>query len=453
MKLSDNLKRIRKDNNLSQEQLAEKLGVSRQAVSKWESNQSYPERDKVLLICELFNYNIDELMNENVKEIDEAKQAKVNINKYIDDFFGFITKTVDVFTSMKFKDRIKCLLEILYITVLLIVVYFIASAVGGSIFANIFGGILPYKIYSITRNIVESICTILFLFISITIILHIFKIRYLDYYEIAKENITDEKQTEKIENKSEETKYVMKKEKIIIRDPEHSQSRFLDGLFRVILSFVKFIAVCILVCFAFSFINLFCLFILSFMFVKTGLVFLGSIFSIIAAIIINFIILEILYNFIISKKSKKTRIAISFIISLVLAGIGIGMILIGITKFNIIEDDSNWKMEKVYEYDMTENLSISCYDNYNFIEEDTDKVKIIVKYAESTKIETYKLNDVININWYNTNEITMDSIRKIITDINNKEIKGYHTGVEVTIYASKDNIEKLKQNSISSYCF
>ena len=47
MKLSNNLKNIRKENNLSQEQLAEKLGVSRQAVSKWESGQSYPEMDKV----------------------------------------------------------------------------------------------------------------------------------------------------------------------------------------------------------------------------------------------------------------------------------------------------------------------------------------------------------------------------------------------------------------------
>ncbi len=37
MKLADNLKRIRRENNLSQEQLAEKLGVTRQAVSKWES--------------------------------------------------------------------------------------------------------------------------------------------------------------------------------------------------------------------------------------------------------------------------------------------------------------------------------------------------------------------------------------------------------------------------------
>ena len=46
--LSENLKRIRKDNNLSQEQLAEKLGVSRQSVSKWENGEAYPEMDKVL---------------------------------------------------------------------------------------------------------------------------------------------------------------------------------------------------------------------------------------------------------------------------------------------------------------------------------------------------------------------------------------------------------------------
>ena len=61
MKLSENLKRIRKENNLSQEQLAEKLGVSRQAVSKWESGQSYPEMDKVIQICKTFNFNMDEI--------------------------------------------------------------------------------------------------------------------------------------------------------------------------------------------------------------------------------------------------------------------------------------------------------------------------------------------------------------------------------------------------------
>ena len=63
MNLSDNLKRIRKENNLSQEQLADKLGVSRQSVSKWESSAAYPEMDKVLQLCKMFNLNIDELLN------------------------------------------------------------------------------------------------------------------------------------------------------------------------------------------------------------------------------------------------------------------------------------------------------------------------------------------------------------------------------------------------------
>ena len=66
--LSENLKRIRKDNNLSQEQLAEKLGVSRQSVSKWENGEAYPEMDKVLQLCKMFNLNIDELLNQDIKD-------------------------------------------------------------------------------------------------------------------------------------------------------------------------------------------------------------------------------------------------------------------------------------------------------------------------------------------------------------------------------------------------
>jgi len=104
MKLPENLRRIRRENNLSQEQLAEKLGVSRQAVSKWESGQSYPEMDKMLLICKLFNYDIDELMNENIVEVSENRQSKININKYIEEFFGFINKIIDMFSVMRFRD-------------------------------------------------------------------------------------------------------------------------------------------------------------------------------------------------------------------------------------------------------------------------------------------------------------------------------------------------------------
>ena len=86
MNLADNLKKIRKDNNLSQEQLAEKLGVSRQSVSKWESGLAYPEMDKVIQICKMFNLNMDELLNKDISEVKETKESKSRVNKFIDDF-------------------------------------------------------------------------------------------------------------------------------------------------------------------------------------------------------------------------------------------------------------------------------------------------------------------------------------------------------------------------------
>ena len=58
-KFQENLRKIRKDNNLSQEQLADELGVSRQAISKWESGTAYPEMDKIIQLCEKFNVNMD----------------------------------------------------------------------------------------------------------------------------------------------------------------------------------------------------------------------------------------------------------------------------------------------------------------------------------------------------------------------------------------------------------
>jgi transcriptional regulator with XRE-family HTH domain len=47
--------KVKKRNHYSQEELANKLDVSRQAVSKWESGQTYPEMDKLLSMCKIFN--------------------------------------------------------------------------------------------------------------------------------------------------------------------------------------------------------------------------------------------------------------------------------------------------------------------------------------------------------------------------------------------------------------
>ena len=68
MSLSENLQNLRKIKNMSQEELAEKLNVSRQAVSKWESGNGFPETEKIINICEIFDCSMDELVKGKITE-------------------------------------------------------------------------------------------------------------------------------------------------------------------------------------------------------------------------------------------------------------------------------------------------------------------------------------------------------------------------------------------------
>ena len=64
MALGDKLSKLRKENNFTQEQLASVLGVSRQAISKWESNMTFPETDKLIRMSELFQCSLDYLLKD-----------------------------------------------------------------------------------------------------------------------------------------------------------------------------------------------------------------------------------------------------------------------------------------------------------------------------------------------------------------------------------------------------
>ena len=61
MSFGENLKNVRKQRGVTQEELAEILGVSRQAISKWESDSGYPETEKLLVISKALNISIDYL--------------------------------------------------------------------------------------------------------------------------------------------------------------------------------------------------------------------------------------------------------------------------------------------------------------------------------------------------------------------------------------------------------
>lgn len=67
MRFGEKLQTLRKQKGMSQEQLAQKLSVSRQAVSKWELNQSLPDTEKVIILSKLFGVSIDYLLNEEME--------------------------------------------------------------------------------------------------------------------------------------------------------------------------------------------------------------------------------------------------------------------------------------------------------------------------------------------------------------------------------------------------
>ncbi|MBQ2909302.1 MAG: helix-turn-helix transcriptional regulator [Bacilli bacterium] len=87
MKFGDNLKLIRKNKKMSQEELAEKVNVSRQSVSKWETGEAHPEMNNILELCKIFNCKINDLVHEDMSDIsslDEEivmKVAKLNEKK------------------------------------------------------------------------------------------------------------------------------------------------------------------------------------------------------------------------------------------------------------------------------------------------------------------------------------------------------------------------------------
>lgn len=62
--LAENLYRLRRQRGLSQEQLAQELGVSRQAISKWEQSSAMPESEKLVLIAQFFGVTLDQLVND-----------------------------------------------------------------------------------------------------------------------------------------------------------------------------------------------------------------------------------------------------------------------------------------------------------------------------------------------------------------------------------------------------
>ena len=77
MKFGDNLRQIRKSKKMSQEELALKVKVTRQSVSKWENGESYPEMNNILELCKIFNCKLNDLVHTDMSDISSLDEQIV----------------------------------------------------------------------------------------------------------------------------------------------------------------------------------------------------------------------------------------------------------------------------------------------------------------------------------------------------------------------------------------
>jgi transcriptional regulator with XRE-family HTH domain len=106
MRFGEKLSKLRKEYNYTQEQLADILGVSRQSISKWESDIAYPETDKLIALGELFECSMDYFLKEKITEKSSTLPAST---------MGIIDKIKNSAMTDKNKRRAKKILKIVCI--------------------------------------------------------------------------------------------------------------------------------------------------------------------------------------------------------------------------------------------------------------------------------------------------------------------------------------------------
>lgn len=83
MKFGENLQNLRKSKKMSQEDLAEKVQVSRQSISKWERGESYPTMNNIMVLCDIFHCKLNDLVHESLTDINSLdEEIKMSVVKF-----------------------------------------------------------------------------------------------------------------------------------------------------------------------------------------------------------------------------------------------------------------------------------------------------------------------------------------------------------------------------------
>ena len=447
MNFASNLQKLRKKENMSQEALAEKLDVTRQSVSKWESGATYPEMDKLIAICKIFNIDMDTLINGDVDIDSGDKEISINTKDILDKFNTLMKKIVFLFENMSFKE----ILEFL-VTIFILILIILIGTIPKELIESLIGNGLLYDISYIgptLNNIFILIVDILYSVFAIVIFIYVLKIKYLDRIKIKDDN--DKEVVAKVKEKIVEEKHV------IIKD--NNSNSLTKTLAKIIIYIIKFFIICYLIA------PLICIVIFAVMlgflvlFVIKGLPLLGILLWTISLLIISSICFEVPLNFVINHKNNYKRIMITLLISLII--VIIGSIIFAYHFFSITYVDSIPNDIKTMEIKESYNMNndITIYDDYytdiEYVIDDslTDKIEVTVTYYD------YLIKRNIEIKLHNNNLVIYDNgpkevnfkevLDKLSDDFKDNKVYNYDklNTYKVTIKSSSNNINIIKNNS------
>ncbi|MFA5407779.1 MAG: helix-turn-helix domain-containing protein [Bacilli bacterium] len=459
MKFCDKLPKLRKDNNLSQEQLADCLGVSRQAVSKWESGSSYPDMEKIIQLCKVLNCSLDELIDDDATgNKDVLKNSKININDWLKDLLNFITKTYNMFCNMKFFEKIKCLIEMFLIILFLFIAFWLFGVLISSIVSKILY-LLPGGLYRLIINTGEILYSVIGIVLGFIITLHLFKTRYLNYfvtiedYNIGEQVIEEPIDENKIKDKAKKMFLKKPKEKIIIRDPKHTTFSFFTSLGKVLLFFIKIFAIMLAIPAILSFVGISFAETVSIWLIKNGTIFFGTTITLLGFLALNYLIIEDIYNLILNKRPNFKKIFITFIASLISIGLGFGISFCSYLTFTPMENNNEFSATSTLDIPMKNNLVLSFPIENITIDDNLEDIKIVVRHLDYTAVDGYYYeNDgyyVYDIySTYSPNNF-ISITNMLIKDFKNKKARNYDTvDYEIEkILMSEKNLNKIKDNN------
>ena len=451
MKFGENLQKLRKEKGLSQEQLAEKLGVTRQSVSKWESGASYPEMDKIVSLCNMFHCDLDVLINKDVTEERQRKDASSIVKSLFQGATDYVKKTIYLFEHKSIKELIKICSQIIII-VLVILCFSIPFMLLKEIVVDLFYtgdnwfSLFFSKFWGFLFNASYAI-------LAIITFLYIFKVKFLDGEEI----IVEEVEEDSSEDKEEESHASLENKKTkVVRVKHHNDFSLLDLFSKAITVCIKGILLFMLIPAVVGVIMLIIGLVLLIVLIFKGLLLMGPILFVLGISVFSIVVIELILDFIFNLKFSKRRVIITILSSIVVSAIGLGLSIWYFLNLNIVSDvPSRFKSATVEEdYTMNDNFFVYYYDygytKFVYDESYSDKVRVRVDYYPLTNdVSLAQDDDGVYLDFDVVRGVNLKEITdSVIDDLKNGEIHTYDklNQVTMTITSSKANIDKMKDN-------